>query len=254
MIFDTHAHYDDEQFCDDLPRLIDEMKASDVGAIITCAVDFKSCEKVISLSEQYDILYAAVGVYPHETHKNVWDKDKLADFASHEKVVCIGEIGLDYHYDGSPKQTQLEWVKNQIQLANELNMPISFHDREAHGDTIDIIRKYKPKSVLHCFSGSVEMARELIKCGMSIGIGGAVTFKNARVPCEVVREIPLEKIVLETDAPYMSPVPHRGKRNSSDKIIHIAEKIAELKNISIKTVLDVTQNNAVEIFGIERTF
>ncbi|MBQ2391836.1 MAG: TatD family hydrolase [Clostridia bacterium] len=254
MIFDTHAHYDDEQFCADLPQIINEMKAAYVGGIITCAVDFESCKKVIALADQYDFIYAAVGVYPHETHKNVWDRDKLACLASHKKVVCIGEIGLDYHYDGSPKHTQIEWVKNQIQLANELDMPISFHDREAHGDTIDIIRKYKPRGVLHCFSGSVEMARELIKCGMHIGIGGAVTFKNARIPCEVVADIPLEKLVLETDAPYMTPVPHRGKRNTSDKIIHIAEKIAELKSISIKTVLDVTESNAKEIFGIERTF
>ena len=248
MIIDTHAHYDDEQFSGDLPELLDEMRENGVEKIITCGVDLDSSENLLKLCEENDMLYAAVGIYPHETDKQNFHRDRLERLASCKKAVAIGEIGLDYYYDGSPKETQIDIVTKQIILANEFNLPVTFHDREAHADTMEILKKYKPKGVVHCFSGSCEMAKEIVKIGMYIGVGGAVTFKNARVLPQVVKEIPLEKIVLETDAPYMSPVPYRGKRNRSDYILQIAEKVAEIKKISVTDVLCITRQNAIVIF------
>ncbi len=248
MIIDTHAHYDDRQFESDFEQLMDEMRQNGVEKIITCGVTLEDSEKVLKMCEKYDILYAAVGIYPHETHKSEFDAEKLEQLAKHKKCVAIGEIGLDYFYDDSPRDTQIEVLKRQIEVANELNLPITFHDRDAHQDSLEILKKYKPKGVVHCYSGSVEMAKEIVKIGMSLGIGGVLTFKNARVLPDVVREIPLEKIVLETDAPYMAPVPFRGKRNRSDYIIHIAERVAEIKGMSTSQVLEITNNNAKEIF------
>ncbi len=248
MIIDTHAHYDDEQFEDNLDSLFEEMKQNGVKKIITCATDFLSAEKVLELCEKYECLYAAVGIYPHNTHTCAFDEQKLKELASNKKVVAIGEIGLDYYYDDSPKSVQLESVEKQIILANELSLPITFHDREAHADSLELLKKYKPKGVVHCFSGSLEMAKEIVKLGMYLGIGGALTFKNARVLPGVVKEIPLENLVLETDAPYMAPVPKRGKVNRSDYIKFIAEKVAEIKEISVDKVYDVTTKNAERIF------
>ena len=248
MIIDTHAHYDDEQFEGNLDSLFDEMKQNGVKKIITCATDFSAAEKVLELCEKYECLYAAVGIYPHNTHTCAFDEQKLKELASNKKVVAIGEIGLDYYYDDSPKNVQLESVEKQIILANELSLPITFHDREAHADSLELLKKYKPKGVVHCFSGSLEMAKEIVKLGMYLGIGGALTFKNARVLPGVVKEIPLENLVLETDAPYMAPVPKRGKVNRSDYIKFIAEKVAEIKEISVDKVYDVTNKNAERIF------
>lgn len=248
MIIDTHAHYDDEQFDGELDSLFDEMKQNGVHKIITCATNFSSAEKVLELCEKYECLYAAVGIYQHNTHTCAFDEQKLKELASNKKVVAIGEIGLDYYYDDSPKSVQLESVEKQIILANELSLPITFHDREAHADSLELLKKYKPKGVVHCFSGSLEMAKEIVKLGMYLGIGGALTFKNARVLPGVVKEIPLENLVLETDAPYMAPVPKRGKVNRSDYIKFIAEKVAEIKEISVDKVYDVTNKNAERIF------
>ena len=248
MIIDTHAHYDDRQFESDFEQLMDEMRQNGVEKIITCGVTLEDSEKLLEKCEKYESLYAAVGIYPHETHKEPFDAEKLEQLAKHKKCVAIGEIGLDYYYDDSPRQTQTEVLKGQIEVANACQLPITFHDRDAHNDSLEILKKYKPKGVVHCYSGSVEMAKEIVKIGMSLGIGGVLTFKNARVLPDVVKEIPLEKLVLETDAPYMAPVPYRGKRNRSDYIIHIAERIAEIKGISVEEVLKVTNNNAKEIF------
>ncbi len=249
MIIDTHAHYDDEQFCGELDTVFDELKQNGVDKILTCATDFENAKCVLKLCEKYDFLYAAVGIYPHHTKKCPFDEQKLESLASHKKVRAIGEIGLDYYYDDSPKEVQINSLEKQLDLANKLNLPITFHDREAHADSLELLKKYKPKGVVHCFSGSCEMAREIVKIGMYLGIGGAVTFKNAKVLPNVVKEIPLEKLVLETDAPYMSPVPKRGKRNRSDYIKYIAEKIAEIKGISVDTVYKVTSENAEKIFN-----
>ena len=248
MIIDTHAHYDDKQFEGDLPKLLDEMRKNGVDKIITCGVNLKNSEKVLELCEKYDMLYAAVGIYPHETRGQNFDRPLLERLAGHKKAVAIGEIGLDYYYDDSPRETQIDVLCKQLEVANDMNLPVTFHDREAHADTLELLKKYKPKGVVHCYSGSTQMAKEIVKLGMFLGIGGALTFKNARVLPEVVKEIPLESLVLETDAPYMSPVPFRGKRNRSDYILNIAEKIAEIKNIAVDEVLRVTSNTANEIF------
>lgn len=249
MITDTHAHYTDTQFSGELGSVLEEVHKNGVDKIITCAVDFNNAENVLKLCDKYDFLYAAVGIYPHNTHTCPYDEETLRKLAGHKKVVAIGEIGLDYFYDDAPKATQLEAAEGQIILANELNLPISFHDREAHNDSLNLLKKYKPKGVVHCFSGSVEMAKEIVKLGMYLGIGGALTFKNARVLPEVIKEIPIENLVLETDAPYMAPVPVRGKRNRSDYIKYIAEKIAEIKGIYTNTVFEVTNKNSQEIFN-----
>ncbi len=249
MIFDTHAHYDDERFSNDLDALIIDMSES-VSGILTCSVDYESSQKSIEIAKKYDNVYAAVGVFPSETEKaGAFDEARLSALAKDESVVCIGEIGLDYYWETNPaREIQIEWASRQIELANKLALPISFHDRDAHSDTMDLLRKYKPKGVLHCFSGSAQMAKEIYDLGMHIGVGGVVTFKNARKTVEVVAALPLEAIVLETDAPYLAPEPMRGNRNRSDYIIHIAEKIAQIKNISADEVLKTTNDTARKIF------
>ena len=252
MIFDSHAHYDSHNFDSDRAQLLsDVLPNANVVGVINCASDFKSAEYSIKLAQKYDYIYAAVGVHPHEAEtEGSCDKKRLMELASREKVVAIGEIGLDYHYGFSPRDIQKEWFERQIMLANQLGLPVIVHDREAHADTMELLTKHKPKGVVHCFSGSVETARETIKLGMYIGLGGAVTFKNARVPLEVAKDVPLERLLLETDAPYMTPVPHRGKRCDSSYIKYVAEKIAEVKGIDVETIYNATVQNAKTLFGI----
>ena len=249
-MIDTHAHYDDEIFENNLSDVLNEINQNGVEKIVTCSVNLDNAEKVLSLCEKYDMLYAAVGIYPHDTKEHPLDKEKFLNLLKHEKVVAVGEIGLDYYYDDSPKETQIAVLRKQLEIANEVGLPITFHDREAHGDTLDLLKEFKPKGVVHCFSGSIEMAREIVKLGMYLGVGGALTFKNARVLPGVVKEIPLENLVLETDAPYMTPVPFRGKCNRSDYMIFIAEKIAEIKGVSVDEVVSITTENANKIFKI----
>ena len=174
----------------------------------------------------------------------------MAEISENKKIVAIGEIGLDYHWD-IPKDKQTEVVKSQLKLANDLNMPVVFHDREAHGDSMELLRKYKPKGLLHCYSGSTEMLKEVLKLGMYISLGGVVTFKNARVPVEVAKAVPVDRLLLETDAPYLAPVPCRGKRNDSSYISYIAEKIAEIKNMDTQELINITTENAKRMYGIK---
>jgi len=252
MIFDSHAHYDSQKFDDDRHELLSTVLPNqNVVGIINCASDFESAEMTVKLCEQYDYIYGAVGVHPHETEEaGEFDGNRLIALANNKKIVAIGEIGLDYHYDFSPRDIQKEWFEKQIILANDLDLPVIVHDREAHKDTMDILTKYKPKGVVHCFSGSVETARETVNLGMYIGLGGAVTFKNAKTPLEVAKYIPLERLLLETDAPYMTPVPHRGKRCDSSYIIYTAEKIAEVRGMETEHVLKAAYDNAKRLFGI----
>lgn len=251
-IFDTHAHYDDDAFDLDRDTLLPSLKSKGIGYVIDCGCDVASSEKAIELSEKYDFIYAAVGIHPHEAEDaKDGDLEIIKRLTEHEKVVAIGEIGLDYHYDFSPRELQKEYFEKQIILANELDMPIIVHDREAHEDTMQLLRKYKPKGVLHCFSGSVETAKEIISLGMYIGLGGAVTFKNAKKPIEVAEYLPLDRLLLETDAPYMSPVPYRGKRNDSSLIPYTALKIAEAKGMETQAVVDAACENAKRLFGVK---
>jgi len=249
-IFDSHAHYDDEQFNEDRNELLSSFPGEGVCGCITCGTNTKNSLSVINLSEKYPFIYAAVGLHPLdiEDEENGNYIEFFRSLSSGKKVVAIGEIGLDYHYDTAPREKQIEVLEKQIELANELQLPVIIHDRESHEDILNILKKYKPRGVVHCFSGSVEMMREVVKLGMFIGLGGAVTFKNAKKPVEVAREVPSDRLLIETDAPYMTPVPFRGKRNTSLLIPFTAEKIAEVRNISAQEILNLTSENAKKLF------
>ena len=250
-IFDAHAHYDDDWFDEDREELLSSLPQKGVCGIVNASVDLKTAEIAKSFAQKYDYMYFTVGFHP----ENLTDMpenylDKIADMLKHEKAVALGEIGLDYHWE-IERELQHRVFEEQLKLAKDLDVPVVVHDREAHGDVMEYLRKYKPKGLLHCFSGSVEMLKEVLKFGMSISLGGTVTFKNARVPVEVAQFVPLDRLLLETDAPYLSPVPFRGKRNDSSNIIYTAQKIAEIKGIGVQELLDITAKNARELYGIK---
>ena len=250
-IFDTHAHYDDCWFNEDRAETLSFIKENGVTDVINCGCDYNSCLSTLSLSDEYDFIYAALGVHP-ETDKEriISDLEKIRPLYSNKKVVAVGEIGLDYHWDETPRELQIEAFEKQLMLADELSLPVIIHDREAHEDTMTMLKKYKPKGVLHCFSGSVEMAKEVLKLGMYIGLGGVVTFKNARKSVEVAEMIPLDRLLLETDCPYMAPVPFRGKRCDSSLIAYTAEFIADLKGIDVQKLIDICNDNAKRLFNL----
>lgn len=250
-IFDTHSHYDDEWFDEDRHSLLEGLKDKGVVNLVSCGCDIKSTMDNMALANEYDYIYFAAGFHPENLEGfSLDDLDFIAEAAQNKKCVAIGEIGLDYHWMASSKEKQIEFFEEQILLANDLKMPIIVHDREAHGDTMDILRKTKPQGVVHCFSGSKEMAREIIKLGMYIGLNGVATFKNARKSLEVVREIPIERLVLETDCPYLAPEPNRGKRNDSSNIPFIAERIGEVLNMDAQEILNITCENAKRLYNI----
>jgi TatD DNase family protein len=256
MLFDSHAHLNDERFDEDRDELIKSLREKNVDLVVNPGADIETSKSAVELSNKYDFIYAAVGVHPHDVSELDDSAIKtLREMATkNNKVVAIGEIGLDYYYDHSPREAQKEWFKKQILLANELKLPIIIHDRDAHADTFDIIKEYKSDEigcVLHCYSGSVELAREYIKMGCYISIPGTVTFKNSRKVREVAREIPLNKLFIETDSPYMAPEPHRGKRNDPSLVAFVADKIAQEKGISYEEVCEKTKENAKIFFGIE---
>ena len=253
-IFDTHAHYDDEKFNDDRAEVLSSLKDGGVCGVIDCGCDLSSSLKAIELSEKYDFVYAAVGMHPHEAAEaEANDLDEIIKLFAKEKVVAVGEIGLDYHYDFSPREVQLEFFERQIILSKELDLPIIVHDREAHEDTMNLLKKYRPKGVVHCFSGSAEMAKEVLKLGMYIGLGGAVTFKNARKPLEVAVIIPDDRLLLETDCPYMAPVPLRGSRCDSTMIAYTAQKLAEVRGCEVQSLIDRCRANAKELFKLPQS-
>ncbi len=249
-IFDSHAHYDDRWFDDDREQMLKALPSKGVAGVVNNAVDLKTAKKCIEFSKTYDYFYSAIGFHPENLENIPSDYlDQIAELTKHKKVVAIGETGLDYHWD-IPKPLQKRVFEEQIKLSLDLKMPIVVHDREAHGDTYDLLRKYKPNALVHCFSGSVELMRETVKMGMYISLGGVVTFKNARHSVEVATEIPLDRLLLETDAPYMSPVPFRGKRCDSSMIVFTAQKIAELRGLTAQEVLDITAQNAKEFYRL----
>lgn len=251
-IFDTHSHYDDTAFGKDREKTIINLKDNGICAVINAGVDLNSCRSTIELSKKYDFIYAAIGVHPLNTQNlesNYLENLKHL-IKNNKKVVAIGEIGLDYHTDKFIKEKQIKIFSEQIELANSCKLPVIIHSREANEDAFKLIKKYKPNGVIHCFSGSLELAQELIKLGLYIGVGGVITFKNAKKLANVVSNISLENILLETDCPYLAPVPYRGTRCVSSMIIYVAQKIAELKNISPETVLEQTKENAKKLFKI----
>ena len=251
-IFDSHAHYDSEAFNDDRKELFSALQGQGVCGIINCGSDMASSLASLELADEFDFIYAACGVHPHEAEgcKQGY-LPVLKKLCSEEKCVAVGEIGLDYHYDFSPRDIQKTVFEQQLVLAKELDLPVIIHDREAHEDTLELLKRYKPKGVVHCFSGSVEMAKEIVKLGMYIGLGGAVTFKNARKPLEVAAYVPDDKLLIETDCPYMTPVPHRGKRCDSSYIPFTAQVLADARNSTPDAILELTRKNADTLFGLE---
>lgn len=257
MLFDTHAHLDDEKFDSDRDRLIPKLREEyGVDLAMCVGADMESSKRAIALAEQYDFLYAAVGVHPHDAETMTEaDLDTLREWARHEKVKAIGEIGLDYYYDNSPREVQKYWFARQMQLAHEVGLPVVIHDRDAHGDCMEILKRERVDltgGVFHCFSGSVEMMRDALAMGMYLSFGGTVTFKNAVRPVEAAREAPLDRILLETDCPYLAPVPHRGERNHPGNVRFVAEKIAEIKGLPFDEVAAVTHQNGMKFFGITK--
>ena len=249
-IFDTHSHYNDSAFDSDREELLGSLFAGGLCAAVNQGTDVPSSEWGIEYSKKYKGMYAAVGLHPECLSENSFeDLNVIKKLAGFPKVVAIGEIGLDYYYD-IPRELQKDIFIRQLELADELSLPVNIHDRDAHGDTLEILRKYKPKGILHCFSGSTEMALEVVKLGMYIGFGGVITFKNARKTVEAARAVPLENIVLETDCPYLSPVPNRGKRNDSSNIIYTAQTIAEIKGLSTEEILKATKSNAERVYNV----
>lgn len=250
-IFDTHSHYDDEAFDSDREELILSLKGKGVVGAVSCGCDIPSTAANCDLAHKFDDFYFAAGLHPENLEEyGIDDLGLLDEYLSDEKCVAVGEIGLDYHWMESTKEKQKAFFEAQIEIAKNNDFPVIVHDREAHGDTLDILKATKPKGVLHCFSGSKEMAREIIKLGMYIGLNGVATFKNARKSLEVVKEIPLDRLVLETDCPYLAPEPHRGKRNDSSYIPFIAERIGEVLGMSAQEVLDQTYQNAKKLYNI----
>lgn len=250
-IFDTHSHYDDEKFNPDREDLLKSLQSQGVSLAVSCGCDIETTQFNFDLAQEYDFMYFAAGFHPECLEgASLEDLKIIEKFAKNKKCVAIGEIGLDYHWMSSSKQVQQDFFEAQIDLAKKMDLPVIVHDREAHGDTLDILKNTKPKGVVHCFSGSKEMAREIIKLGMYIGLNGVVTFSNARKSLEVVKEIPLERLVLETDCPYLAPVPFRGKRNDSSLIPHIAEKIGSVLNMDTQELLNITAENGKRLYNI----
>ena len=252
-IFDSHAHYDDRQFEPDREELLGSvLPGKGVCGVVNMAADLDSCRTTWELTQRYGYIWGAAGVHPEEAKDLPEDwLEQVRAWLAQPKMVAVGEIGLDYHWlDACPKERQQEVFDQQLELANKLSLPVVVHDREAHADTLAFLRKHRPQGVLHCFSGSWETAREVLRLGMYIGLGGVVTFKNARHPVEVAQNVPLDRLLLETDCPYMAPVPHRGKRNDSSLIPLVAEKIGELRGMDPQEILDITQENAKRLFHI----
>ena len=253
MIFDTHAHYDDEQFDTDREDLLRSMHDGGIGTIVNAAATVESWEKVRKLTKEYPFVYGMAGVHPDEV--GALDEEKFADMEkmlADEKIVAVGEIGLDYYWDNEAHDVQKKWFIRQLELARRYHMPVSIHSREAAADTMEILKEYAQdmKVVLHCYSYSPEMAEEYVKMGYLLGIGGVVTFKNAKKVKETVKRVPLEHIILETDCPYLAPEPNRGKRNSSLNLPYVARAIAELKGVTEEEVIQTTTQNAERFFGI----
>lgn len=248
MYIDTHCHLFNEYY-DDIEDIIRKCKDSGIKRIIVSGTSMKSNKEVLDLVSKYDMVYGTLGFHPTELKDFSYDDlEWLEEHINDKKIVAVGEIGLDYHYDDTDKGLQIDVLRRQLETAEKYNKPIVFHSRDAIGDTYDILKEYKLRGAIHCYSGSVEMAREFIKLGYMIGVGGVVTYKNSRVLKEVVKDIDLSYILLETDAPYLSPEPYRGTRNDSSNIPEIAKVIAELKDTSVLDVSRVTTENAEGLF------
>ncbi len=252
MYFDSHAHLDDEAFDEDREQLIEKIKSAGVELLLNPGCTLNSSRKAAGLSDRYDFIYFAAGIHPEElqdyTDENL---DRVYELTRNRKCAAVGEIGLDYYWDISQKERQRELFRKQLSFAWDSNMPVIIHDREAHGDCLDTVKSFRGlKGVFHCFSGSSEMAQELLKLGWYIGFDGPITYKNAKKALEVLKICPLDRILIETDSPYLPPVPMRGKRNDPSNLSFICEKIAGLKGLATEEVAYITKSNACSLFGI----
>ncbi len=254
MLIDTHAHLDVDRFHRDRDEVVKRAQEKGVEKIINVGFDGPSSEMAVKLAEKYDMVYTAVGIHPHDAKKADDDTyELLYNLTKRDKVVALGEMGLDYYRNLSPRELQQEVFKTQISLAKEVDLPIVIHDRDAHGDTLKIIKQERASlvgGVLHCFSGSSEMALECIKMGFYISFAGPVTYPNARRLIKVVEDVPLERMLVETDCPWLSPEPQRGKRNEPAYVQYVAEKIAEIKNMPLEEVIRITTKNAKDVFRL----
>lgn len=254
MLFDTHAHYNDEQFNEDRDAVLASMNENNVGLIMNPATKVSELDTVIALCDKYPFMYGATGLHPEEVHTTDENTiDAIRKAAQHPKIRAIGEIGLDYYWVKDNKEIQKHWLGVQVDLARELKLPVIIHDRDAHADTLDVLREHKVwecGGVFHCYSGSAEMLPEILDWGMYIGFGGALTFKKAQKPVTAAAAVPLDRLVIETDSPYMAPVPMRGKRNSSLYVHYVAQKLAEIKGMSEAEIERITFENGKKLYGI----
>jgi TatD DNase family protein len=251
MLFDTHAHLDDTRYDSDRTQLIESLSEAGVGLVMHATADLEEIPDAIAAAERYPFIYASAGVHPGNAMKmNEGRFAALESYLSHPKVKALGEIGLDYHYDDTPRELQQLWFERQMALAADHSLPVIIHDREAHADCMKTVRRFGVKGVFHSYSGSVEMAKELLKLGWYISFSGVVTFKNARGLLDVVRWAPMDRILVETDCPYLSPEPHRGQRNEPAYVRYVAQKIAELKGLTFEEVAEITTKNAKTLFEI----
>ena len=254
MLFDTHAHMDDRAFDEDREDLLEELPNRQIGLLMNPGCSLESSYDAVKLANRYDYIYAAVGSHPDAADEvNAQVLERYRELCrQNRKVKAIGEIGLDYHYEDIPRELQKQAFRAQMALAAELKLPVIVHEREAHEDGMAIVREFPTvKGVFHCYSGSAEMARQLVALGWYIGFTGVLTFKNARKAVEVASTIPLERIVLETDCPYMAPEPFRGKRNDPGKLFRMAEKLAEIRGLSVEEIHRVTVENGKRLYRIE---
>lgn len=254
MIFESHAHYDDEDFDKDREELLSSLAAHGIGTVVNVGASMAGSEATVKLAEQYSFIYGAVGVHPSEVEElNEGKMERLRILCGHEKVVAVGEMGLDYHYPDPAVSLQKKWFERQLALAKEVKLPVIIHSREAAKDTLDIMRACHAEEtggVVHCFSYTKEMAREYLNMDYYFGIGGVITFQNAKKLKEAVQYMPMDKILLETDSPYLSPQLHRGERNSSLNLPYIVEAIAQLKGIPAGEVIEITERSAKRLFGL----
>ena len=250
--FDSHAHYDNRRFQEDQAELLASMKAHQIGLIMNVGCDLTSSLQSIRLAEQYDFIYASVGSHPDDADKvDAGLVEMYRNLASHPKVMAIGEIGLDYYYEDVPRAKQQEAFRLQMALAQELQLPVIIHQRDAYEDTLRIVDAFPDvKGVFHCFSGSLEYAKEVVKRGWCVGFTGVITFKNARKAVEVAQWVPLDRLFLETDCPYMAPEPFRGRRSDSTMVPKMAEKIAQLRDLPVEQIAKCTRENAMRVFRI----
>lgn len=252
MLFDSHTHLDDRKFDDDRIEVIEKIRASGVSKLVNIGCDIKTSENSIRLAEKYDFIYATVGFHPCDTGDITEEHiQKIKQLALHKKVVAIGEIGLDYYWDSVPRDVQKHWFKRQMELAEELKMPVTIHNRDAHEDTYNICKNSDAKGIVHCYSGSKEMAAEFVKLGYYVSFAGPLTYKNNVKSVEAAKAVPMDRLLVETDAPYLAPDGFRGKRNDSSLVRYTCEKLADIKGVTFEEMVRQTYENAMRVYRIK---